>query len=257
LTALIVSLFFKLIVDRSPSVVTTKNTFSKQMFNHFAKRGRHLLKKAFSHKYLLFTNVAISVSLSGVGDIIEQHYEILKNEVDEWDRTRTRHMSISGMTVGVFCHNWYVYNVLFQCQRKSKSHPNRYKYLDKHLPGRTINIVMKKVVIDQLIASPIVIMLFFLTLGVLKRSTICDIQNEIKHKAIRLYTAEWVVWPPAQIFNFYLLPTKYRVLYDNTISLGIYGTNRFTVGFIYYNLIIFTGYDVYTSYVINEKIDYS
>jgi protein Mpv17 len=185
------------------------------MFQQFAKRGRHILKKAFTPKYLLFTNVAISVSLSGVGDIIEQHYEILQQEADTWDRTRTHQMSISGMTVGVFCHNWY-------------------KFLDRHMPGRTIQVVMKKVVIDQLVASPIVIMLFFLTLGCLRRSSLEEIQREIKCKALRLYTAEWVVWPPAQIFNFYLLPTKYRVLYDNTISLG---------------------YDVYTSYVINEKID--
>jgi protein Mpv17 len=39
------------------------------------------------------------------------------------------------------------------------------------------------------------------------------------------------VWPPAQVINFYLLPTRFRVLYDNTISLG---------------------YDVYTSYVAHE-----
>lgn len=44
--------------------------------------------------------------------------------------------------------------------------------------------------------------------------------DEIKDKALRLYTAEWVIWPPAQVINFYVLPTKYRVLYDNSISLG-------------------------------------
>lgn len=57
--------------------------------------------------------------------------------------------------------------------------------------------------------------------------------NEIKHKFLRLYKAEWIVWPTAQVINFWILPLKYRVLYDNTISLG---------------------YDVYTSYVINENL---
>lgn len=37
----------------------------------------------------------------------------------------------------------------------------------------------------------------------------------------------------AQVINFWILPNRYRVLYDNTISLG---------------------YDVYTSMVINEPI---
>lgn len=32
----------------------------------------------FTPKYLFYTNVGISVSLSAVGDILEQHYEILK-----------------------------------------------------------------------------------------------------------------------------------------------------------------------------------
>ena len=55
--------------------------------------------------------------------------------------------------------------------------------------------------------------------------------DEFKEKCIQLYIAEWVVWTPAQLINFYFLPTRYRVLYDNTISLF---------------------YDSYTSYLANE-----
>lgn len=123
-------------------------------------------------------------------------------------------MAISGMTVGVFCHHWY-------------------KLLDNKLPGRGIKLVLKKVLIDQTVASPCIIFLFFLTLGVLKRSSPAEVWDEMKDKALRLYTAEWVVWPPAQVINFYILPNRFRVLYDNTISLG---------------------YDVYTSAVINTPI---
>lgn len=35
-------------------------------------------EKLFSQKYLLYTNVTISISLSAMGDVLEQHYEILK-----------------------------------------------------------------------------------------------------------------------------------------------------------------------------------
>lgn len=122
-------------------------------------------------------------------------------------------MATSGFVVGVFCHHWY-------------------NFLDNKIPGkRHIRTVFKKVMVDQMIASPLVILLFFVTLGIMKQETIPETIEEIKNKWIRLYAAEWIVWPPAQIINFYLLPTKYRVLYDNTISLG---------------------YDVYTSYVIND-----
>ncbi|XP_078042616.1 mpv17-like protein 2 isoform X2 [Augochlora pura] len=170
----------------------------------------HIIRnQLFSPKYLFYTNVAISISLSAVGDILEQHYEILKGDWNKFSVTRTRNMAASGMSVGVICHYWY-------------------KYLDARLPGRTISTVLKKVVVDQLICSPLCISMFFITLGILEKSSWSELKNEIIKKAHVLYIAEWIIWPPAQIFNFYFLPTKYRVLYDNTISLG---------------------YDVYTSQV--------
>ncbi|KAG4073738.1 hypothetical protein HA402_000962 [Bradysia odoriphaga] len=168
---------------------------------------------AFSPKYLLFTNVCISISLSSVGDCLEQQYELFTNELDEYSGKRTVHMAMSGSTVGVICHYWY-------------------KFLDKRMPGRSLSIVLKKVFWDQMICSPVVISTFFLTLGVLEQSSREEVVAEIKSKAWKLYAAEWVVWPPAQVINFYLLPNKYRVLYDNTISLG---------------------YDVYTSKVKHGK----
>lgn len=70
------------------------------------------------------------------------------------------------MTVGVFCHFWY-------------------KFLDSRLPGRTFGLVAKKVLIDQMIASPIVIAMFFATLGVCRRESLNETMDEIKHKFIR------------------------------------------------------------------------
>jgi protein Mpv17 len=75
--------------------------------------------------------------------------------------------------------------------------------------------------------------MFFATLGVMRSESLDETMEEIRHKFIRLYKAEWIVWPTAQVINFWILPSRFRVLYDNTISLG---------------------YDVYTSYVINEPI---
>ncbi|XP_076171471.1 mpv17-like protein 2 [Ptiloglossa arizonensis] len=162
----------------------------------------HTIKKQlFSPKYLLWTNVGISISLSAMGDVLEQHYEILKGKWDKWSLNRTRNMAVSGMSVGIICHYWY-------------------KYLDNRLPGRTINTVLKKVVIDQIVCSPLCITMFFLTLGILEKNNWSELKSEIISKAHKLYIAEWVIWPPAQIINFYLLPTKYRVLYDNSVSLA-------------------------------------
>ncbi|CAG9808500.1 unnamed protein product [Chironomus riparius] len=176
--------------------------------------SNNLIKVSFSEKYLLTTNCLISVSLSSVGDIIEQNLEIYRKEIHKYDIIRSRNMAASGLTVGVFCHFWY-------------------KVLDSRMPGRTFKMVMKKVLVDQMVASPIVIALFFVTLGLMKRESMNETMIEIREKFVRLYKAEWVVWPLAQVVNFWILPLKYRVLFDNTISLG---------------------YDVYTSMIINEPI---
>lgn len=171
-------------------------------------------KKAFSPKYLLYTNVCISISLSSVGDFLEQQYELYTKDIEIYSPKRTFHMALSGLTVGIACHYWY-------------------RFIDARIPGRSLSIVLRKVFWDQIICSPIVISTFFITLGILEQTSKDKIVAEIKEKAWRLYLAEWTVWPPAQIINFYFLPNKYRILYDNTISLG---------------------YDVYTSKVKHGKM---
>lgn len=53
-------------------------------------------------------------------------------------------------------------------------------------------MVAKKVLVDQTIASPIVIFLFFATLGVMRRESLDETMEEIRHKFLRLYKAEWI-----------------------------------------------------------------
>eukprot|EP00099_Drosophila_melanogaster_P021324 NP_648518.1 uncharacterized protein Dmel_CG5906 [Drosophila melanogaster] len=168
---------------------------------------------AFSPKYLLFTNIGISVGLSMVGDTMEQSYERLIGELPDWNRTRTIRMGISGLTVGLVCHYWY-------------------QHLDYLFPKRTYKVVVVKILLDQFICSPFYIAVFFLTMAILEDNTWEELEQEIREKALVLYAAEWTVWPLAQFINFLLIKPQYRVFYDNTISLG---------------------YDIYTSQVKYRK----
>jgi len=81
-------------------------------------------------KHLLATNLGISAGLSGIGDAIQQNYEIVKREDSkakrQYDFRRTFNMSITGVTVGGVCHFWY-------------------NWLDKFLPGRALGIACRKV----------------------------------------------------------------------------------------------------------------
>lgn len=186
-------------------------SFSKFLKVEVFQRCRQINQLMFN-KYLLLTNVGISATLSCAGDIIQQNYEIVKTGKRTWDKARTFRMTVSGVAIGVVCHYWY-------------------GFLDKKYPGRALKTVLKKVVIDQLVCSPVYITIFFATTCYMEERKWEDFKEELMQKWWRLYLAEWVIWPPAQILNFYFLPPRYRVLYDNAISLG---------------------YDVYTSYVKHE-----
>lgn len=158
-------------------------------------------KNLFGDKLLLYTNTAISCALSTLGDLMQQKYQLKKNELKTWNFKRTGHVAITGIVIGPFCHYWYV-------------------FLDWCFPGKSLKTVTKKIFVDQVICSPIVIGSFLYLTCLMERKTWSETKTEIAKKAKILYKAEWIVWPPAQLFNFYILPLKYRVLFDNLVSLG-------------------------------------
>lgn len=95
----------------------------------------------------------------------------------------------------------------------------RYNLLDRRLPGHTFQVALKKLLVDQLLFSPVCLTVFFLSLGLFKGGDWQEFLSDLQHKGWRLYAAEWLVWTPAQLVNFYFLPSRFRVLFDNTISL--------------------------------------
>lgn len=185
----------------------------KRFFSKAYKTYKQGFDDAFNRKNLFYTNVLLSATISTCGDLIEQKYELHKGEIDRIDLSRTAHMGLSGLTTGIICHHWY-------------------NILDKIIIGRTLDMVIKKLLLDQFICSPIIILSFFGTVAIFEEHPIENFTDEVKDKFWTLYKAEWVVWPPAQIINFYFLPTRFRVVYDNTISLG---------------------YDIYTSQVKHDR----
>ena len=104
--------------------------------------------KLFGRKNLLITNAVISALMGAAGDAVQQNYDILTEkrdkkgsinggEVSKFEFTRTAHMTAAGLTTGVVTHYWYI-------------------LLDRYMgPGRMPFLILKKVLIDQIIFSPI------------------------------------------------------------------------------------------------------
>lgn len=107
--------------------------------------------------------------------------------------------------MGVICHYWYI-------------------FLDKFFKGHGFKVVMSKVFWDQvlliaqliyfgsafrkkyaiflnlqIILSPVMWAAYVAVLCILDRSDLDKFKTRLKNSATHLYTAEWIVWPPAQV----------------------------------------------------------
>ncbi|GFQ81677.1 mpv17-like protein 2 [Trichonephila clavata] len=176
-------------------MATVLNTFIKKAFKKSASVGNHLFRK-----HLLLTNATFSMAMGVAGDLVQQHYEILTDREDSWKPVRTSHMGAAGLTTGVLSHYWYI-------------------MIDIFIPGSSLRCVVKKVLYDQIVFSPVNLTVYFGTVAALEGSW-NELKAELWEKGSKIYTAEWIIWPPAQFINFYLLPLRYRVLFDNFISFG-------------------------------------
>ncbi|XP_055597669.1 mpv17-like protein 2 [Uranotaenia lowii] len=152
-------------------------------------------------KYLLVTNTISSGLLMAVGDIAAQEIEQRRHGTEDqpYNWVRLGQMTLIGFAQGPMHHFLY-------------------KWMDRFLPKSDTRTVFKKIGIDQFVYSPIFIVSYLYSAGLLEGNSIQECTDELTDKFSTIYTADWMVWPPTQFINFYLISPKYRVLYINAIT---------------------------------------
>lgn len=154
-------------------------------------------------RYLLVTNTVSSGVLMLVGDVAAQEIE--------------RRLESKPKTVGL---DWQrMFNMTLVGLSQGPLHHYLYKWMDVFLPGASVRTVFKKIAIDQFAISPIFIVTYLYSAGLLEGASVTECTAELRHKYWTIYTADWLVWPPTQFINFYLISPKYRVLYINAITM--------------------------------------
>jgi len=118
------------------------------------QRSEHW-KKHCSHKYF--------PSVMAVSPEDEKVTAISSTSVYGHDYMRTRNMMVIGLLQGPF-HHWF------------------YMILDKVLPGRNAKSILKKTFLDQSVASPTCLTIFFVGLGILESRKTEEICKELKLK---------------------------------------------------------------------------
>ncbi|XP_041476047.1 mpv17-like protein 2 isoform X2 [Lytechinus variegatus] len=166
---------------------------------------RHITRKLFSPKYLVWTNIASGGIILTCGDAVEQYREILKkrkqNKIQQWSFKRSGCMFAIGIALGPFNHYWYV-------------------YLDRFFPGVAASTVATKIVLDEIIASPVLTISFLVGLGLLEGKPLTECNTMVKEKFPTIWLMDVIVWTPAQWINFRFLPFPGRVLYVNSLDMA-------------------------------------
>lgn len=94
-----------------------------------------------------------------------------------------------------------------------------YGWLDAKYVGATLRNTRIKILYDQFLMGPLCIVLFFYSAGWMYSQSIKECTDEIKSKFVTVYLTDWLVWPACQFINFHYLPTNYRVIYVNFVTM--------------------------------------
>jgi len=144
------------------------------------------------------TKAVTSAVLTLAGDLICQ---LVIDQVPELDLRRTFVFTFLGIALmGPTLHVWYL-------------------YLSKLVTISGASGVITRLILDQLIFSPIFIGLF-MSLLVTFEGKPSLVVPKLKQEWLSSVVANWQLWIPFQFLNFYFVPQKFQVLAANFVALA-------------------------------------
>ncbi|TPX65732.1 hypothetical protein SpCBS45565_g04971 [Spizellomyces sp. 'palustris'] len=161
------------------------------------------------------------------GDIIAQHGVEGKSLTNhDWKRTG-RLTAYGTLALGPAIAVWYRYlstavtikNPLagekFFCalQPSSLIHPTFSVQSSK-------TATVARMSLDQCLFAPTNLFCFFTAIGFMEGKSWKQIKDKLQQTYIPTLKANFTVWPPVQLVNFYLTPVNYQSLVVNTVALG-------------------------------------
>jgi len=160
----------------------------------------------YPHRTKTITAAAIAI----MGDLVSQYLQ-----GQRWDVTRTIRFALFGGVLSYILGKWYYFLD---------------KVVDTRLDWTPIRKNTVKVLLDQLILSPIITLFFFVFMGILEGNP-GKIGSMLRHNYWATLITSYKVWPLAMIISFSLVPAELRVLWGNLVGFfwNIYLSSRTSV----------------------------
>lgn len=86
-----------------------------------------------------------------------------------------------------------------------------YKWLDKKFVEKSLKVISKKLLLDQFILTPPLLVMFFVGMSLMEGKK--DIFEDCKRKFVSTFEKSCMFWLPAQSINFMFVPPTFRVVY--------------------------------------------
>lgn len=94
-----------------------------------------------------------------------------------------------------------------------------YTLLETMLGTGGAGVAVVKMLLDQLLFSPVYTASFLVCLGVFQRRSWGNIARTVRNDFLPVLTVSYMIWPMAQVVNFNFVPLNYRMLFANSVGL--------------------------------------
>ncbi|XP_071855090.1 mitochondrial inner membrane protein Mpv17-like [Apostichopus japonicus] len=151
-------------------------------------------------RYPLRTQGITSGCVLGVGDVLAQQL-VEKKGLDGHNYARTARQSFFGVIfVGPVVITWY-------------------KLLERIYKGSGKLAPLCKVATDQALFAPFIVSCFISYVAFGNGRTVPEVKSQLKADFVPTLLNAYMVFPPVQLFNFYILPLYYRPVVINIVSV--------------------------------------
>jgi Mpv17 / PMP22 family len=145
-------------------------------------------------RHPLATKSVTSCGIAFFGDVLSQN--LLSTQDFDYHRL-LKYSVVGGFLVGPVLHYWY-------------------GFVGVRIPGNTLRVTLMRLAIDQLVFSPCFTACFVASLTIMNRE---PVMQKLNQDLFHIVQAGWVVWTPMMFINFKFVPSKYQVLFSNSIGL--------------------------------------